>query len=387
MSDMLQVAMVIDPWAHPYNGTVHSARRFVNALEPDGFRFRILAIEDAFVDSKIAGQGFPKLSVPGFNAIIDSMRAPLARPVARLVDAALEGVDILHVQYPFFLGFAAISAARRRGIPVICSFHVQPENILDNLGLPRRLFRPALYALFRETFFNRADLVIAPSPMGAELLREHGVTRPIEVLSNGTPDRFFRAHAPQADAEQRCRVVAVGRLAREKRHDVLLRAVASSAHRGRIDLLIGGVGPEEDALRKLARALGVDARFAWLDEQALLEAYGSADLIVHAATAELEGMSVLEAMAAGNAVLVSSSEESACARLIEDPACRFRPGDVAELRQRMDLWLNDPVARARQGAANRIRAEGFSHERSSRALASIYRSLVSSTVEARNDGR
>ncbi|MGA1371025.1 MAG: glycosyltransferase [Pseudomonadales bacterium] len=387
MSDMLQVAMVIDPWAHPYNGTVHSARRFVNALEPDGFRFRILAIEDAFVDSKIAGQGFPKLSVPGFNAIIDSMRAPLARPVARLVDAALEGVDILHVQYPFFLGFAAISAARRRGIPVICSFHVQPENILDNLGLPRRLFRPALYALFRETFFNRADLVIAPSPMGAELLREHGVTRPIEVLSNGTPDRFFRAHAPQADAEQRCRIVAVGRLAREKRHDVLLRAVASSAHRGRIDLLIGGVGPEEDALRKLARALGVDARFAWLDEQALLEAYGSADLIVHAATAELEGMSVLEAMAAGNAVLVSSSEESACARLIEDPACRFRPGDVAELRQRMDLWLNDPVARARQGAANRIRAEGFSHERSSRALASIYRSLVSSTVEARNDGR
>jgi glycosyltransferase involved in cell wall biosynthesis len=380
MSTMPQIAMVLDPWAHPFNGTVHSARRFVSALEPDGFRFRILAIEDAFVGSKIAGQGFPKLSVPGFNAIIDRMRAPLARPVARLVDAALEGADILHVQYPFFLGFAAISAARRRGIPVVCSFHVQPENILDNLGLPRGLFRPALYALFRETFFNRADLVIAPSPMGAELLKRHGVTRPIEVLSNGTPDRFFAAHAPQSSAEQRCRVLAVGRLAREKRHDVLLRAVASSRHRARIDLLIGGVGPEERALRRLAQSLGIEARFAWLDDKALLEAYGSADLVVHAATAELEGMSVLEAMAAGNAMLVSSSQESACSRLIEDPACRFRPGDVAELRQRMDLWLDDPVARARQGAANRVLAEGFSHERSSRALATIYRSLARLTT-------
>jgi glycosyltransferase involved in cell wall biosynthesis len=91
-------------------------------------------------------------------------------------------------------------------------------------------------------------------------------------------------------------------------------------------------------------------------------------------------MSVLEAMAAGNAMLVSSSQESACSRLIEDPACRFRPGDVAELRQRMDLWLDDPVARARQGAANRVLAEGFSHERSSRALATIYRSLARLTT-------
>ena len=54
MSNMPQIAMVLDPWAHPFNGTVHSARRFVSALEPDGFRFRILAIEDAFVGSKIA---------------------------------------------------------------------------------------------------------------------------------------------------------------------------------------------------------------------------------------------------------------------------------------------------------------------------------------------
>jgi hypothetical protein len=46
----------------------------------------------------------------------------------------------------------------------------------------------------------------------------------------------------------------------------------------------------------------------------------------------------------------------------------------------MDLWLDDPVARARQGAANRVLAEGFSHERSSRALATIYRSLARSTT-------
>ncbi|MFM8353496.1 MAG: glycosyltransferase [Gammaproteobacteria bacterium] len=371
-----RVAMVIDPWAYPFNGTVVSAQRFVGALDRRGFTFELLAIAGAWPETASRGTLFPKLSVPGFNSIIDRMRAPLARPVAARIEAALDGADLLHVQYPFFLGYAALQAARRRGLPVLCSFHVQPENILNNLGLTHPSWSRALYRLFVAAFYNRADAVIAPSRLGAGLLRAAGVTRPITVLSNGVPASFFAPHAPPVAADGRVRILSIGRLAREKQHDVVLQAVAASRHRHRIDLQIGGLGPQDANLRALAERLGVAVDIGWLGAEALADAYRKADVVLHAATAELEGMSVIEAMAAGNAVVVSDSPDSACAQFITDPKSRFRAGDPADLARRMDHWLDDAEARAASGAANSHWAASLQHECLAGQLADLYRRLA-----------
>jgi glycosyltransferase involved in cell wall biosynthesis len=372
-----RIAVVIDPWAYPYNGTVVSTRRFVPALEAAGFDFRLLAIEGPWEVEQQDGVGFPKLSIPGVNGIIDRMRAPLARPVRERLRQALSGCRLLHVQYPFFLGHAAIGEARRLRIPVVCSFHVQPENILDNLGLSSPLLSRGLYRLFLTRFYNRADRVIAPSAFAAALLRSHGLTSPLTVISNGVPDVFFQQKALPHGG--RFRVLAVGRLAREKQHETLLRAVAASRHRGRIELTIGGVGPRETALRSLAARLGVPARIGWLGPQELLDAYAAADLVVHAGTAELEGMSVLEAMAAGNTVLVADCADSACAHFVTDPRVRFASGDVRDLAGKIDRWLADDGAREAKGEDNRRFAATLSHDRSTARLANVYRELLAPT--------
>ena len=119
--------MVVDPWSLPFNGTVVSTRRFIFALAASGFRIRVLAID---ADPAVDSAAFQRLSIPGFNRIINTMRAPLARPERSKLRAALQDCDVVHVQFPFFLGHAAIGEAKRMGIPVVCSFHVQPENIL-----------------------------------------------------------------------------------------------------------------------------------------------------------------------------------------------------------------------------------------------------------------
>ena len=81
---------------------------------------------------------------------------------------SLSDTDLLHVQYPLFLGYAAIREARRLGIPVICSFHLQPENILLNLGLSGRWMTNLVYRLFCRYFYQRADLIIAPTEFAAD---------------------------------------------------------------------------------------------------------------------------------------------------------------------------------------------------------------------------
>jgi 1,2-diacylglycerol 3-alpha-glucosyltransferase len=371
---MRRVAMVIDPWDHPFNGTVVSARRFVAALAAAGVAFTLLTVGDGPAPAGCRRVGFPRLSIPGVNGIIDRMRAPLARPERERLRAALSDCDLLHVQFPFFLGHAAIGEARRLGIPVICSFHVQPENILMNLGLRSAWLSRVLYRVFIRGFYRPADQVIVPSTFAAELLAAHGLEREVEVLSNGVPDRFFDLTRAPKPAAEPFRVLSVGRLAREKDHATLLRAVAASRHR--IELTLAGAGPRMRWLQALARRLGVAARIGPVSDEELMALYAGADLFVHGGAIELEGMSVLEAMAAGNVVVVGDSPASACGGLVGEARARFRSGDAHDLARRIDGWLDDPDARVAAGAANRRAALEVRHERSAARLVDIYRTCV-----------
>ncbi|MGE0623030.1 MAG: glycosyltransferase [Pseudomonadales bacterium] len=371
-----RIAVVIDPWNYPYNGTVVSTRRFVAALTQAGYEFQILSLAAPDLPGK---EAFEKLSIPGFNRIIDTMRAPLARPGRAKLRSLLTGCDLLHVQYPFFLAHAAIGEARRLGIPVVCSFHVQPENILQNIRLPSRLLSNLLYRLFIRFIYSRADQVIAPSSFAAGLLTRHGLNRPVAVVSNGVPDRFFGvARSPRP--EQGFLLLSVGRLAREKQQETLLHAVALSRHRADITVVLAGVGPRQAYLERLAARLKVNARIGWVDDEALLELHGQADLFVHTGTIELEGMSVLEAMATGNVVVVSDASASACAAMIHEAHARFRKGDSADLAERIDYWLARPEARAAQQRFNRLYAQSLSHDKVSGRLMSLYEEMLRETV-------
>lgn len=373
------IAVVIDPWDFPFNGTVVSTRRFVRALS-NQFDFRILATPatDAATDPIIVP--FRQLSLPGFNGIINAMKVPLARPDRAALRKALAGCGMLHVQFPFFLGYSAISVARKMGLPVVCSFHVQAENLLQNLGIRSATLADLLYPIFVRGFYDRSDLVIAPSDFAAKLLRDHGLTKPVVVISNGVPDAFFdlplRDNSTIAAQTEVYRILSVGRLANEKQHDVILHAVAHSRYHPRIMLHIVGAGPREEALRELAASLRVKAMIESVSDDRLMALYAEADLFVHAGEIELEGMSVLEAMASGKAVLVSDSEHSAAREFIRDPRAQFRNRDAIDLGDKIDRWFEDDAARLLAGRENRRIAAMKTHAASAEALATIYRNIL-----------
>ena len=95
----LRVGMVVDPWDLPFNGTVVSARRFVEALSDD-VSFSIFMTPSRDVPLPAQAVLFDKLSIPGVNHIIDRMQAPVAKPNRTTLDEAMASLDVLHVQYP-----------------------------------------------------------------------------------------------------------------------------------------------------------------------------------------------------------------------------------------------------------------------------------------------
>lgn len=370
LSERLRIAYVTDTIGGRLGGGVVAARNVVSQLRTH--HDVVVAAADA--------SGFGDVRLPGFVLPVRAMRDmqfTMARPDRGALSRALEGVDVAHLQFPFWLSMVAVREARRLGVPVVAAFHVQPENALYNVGIRWKWLARAIYRFWVDRVFNRADAVVCPTEFARRKLIEHGLVRPAYVISNGVPPDVSRLDAPREPAHVgRVVVLSVGRLAAEKRQDVLIEAVHQSAYRDRIALVLAGAGPREAKLRRLAADLHVDAEIGFLPRERLLRLLGTADLMVHPGEVELEGIAVLEAMRAGLPAIVAESPESAASGLALGSDLSFPAGDATILARRIDALVAHPLrrehARVRAVAASRA----YSFEASVASLEQVYRGVV-----------
>jgi glycosyltransferase involved in cell wall biosynthesis len=379
----LRIAMVIDAWDEANNGAVVSTRRFTDLLRARGHTVEVLAT-GVPAPGKVP---FPTFYIPTPGNIMQKMRLPFGWPERRLLEEALARQDVVHVQFPFYLGIRAISVARARGIPVVSTFHVQAEHLLHNVGIRNRRMVDWVYRFFLRTAYNRSDHVVCPSAFAERELRGYGLHVPSSVISNGVPPEYRplpRAECPAF--EDKFTILSVGRLAREKRHDLLMEAIRASAHEKRIQLVILGDGPLKEKLQEQGRTLTNPPVFRWLKPAELIPYYGGADLCVHAAEVEVECMSVLEAMACGLPCVIADSPLSATPQFALSQEFLFQAGSREDLTRKIDHWIEHPEALARARAEYREASQRYSVEASLEKLLAVYRQVVAARAGAAPGG-
>jgi len=379
-TDGLRIAWVADTFDGAQSGGVVSARRFVAALRERH--------EVTVVSGGPPGPGrvaLPRFTVPGFGRVMSEMGFAFAWPSGRVLEQAFRQADVVHLQFPFALGVRSIGLARRAGVPVVAAFHVQPQNMFLNVGLRAEALTELTYRFFLRTYFERADAVVVPTAFARDELVRRGLSVPVEVISNGIASAF----APGPDERSprhrgKLLVLAVGRLAREKRLDVVIEGVRRARGAHRIQLVVTGRGPEERRVRALGAALPLPAEVGFLSDEELGRHLRSADLLVHASEVELEGMAVLEAMGCGTPALVADGPQSAARRLAVSPDFLFRAGDAADLARRLDALLEEPgrLAAARARCLELAGERGI--EGSVRQLEALYRRLARTRPEGRS---
>jgi len=380
----LRVAMVIDAWDEANNGAVVSTRRFSELLRGQGHTVEVLAT-GAPAPGKIP---LPTFFVPTPGRIMQKMRLPFAWPTRRVLEEVLARQDLIHVHFPFYLGIRAITLARRAGVPVVSTFHVQAEHLLHNVNVHSERLVRGVYRFFLRTTYDRSDHVICPSAFAERELRRHGLRAPTSVISNGVPPEYRPLPPEQCHRfEGRFTILSVGRLAREKHHDLLIEAVRRSSHEPRIQLVVLGDGPERARLEAMGRGLTNPPVFRWLEPAELIPYYGGADLCVHAADVEVECMSVLEAMACGLPCLVARAPLSATSQFALSEDFLFEAGDGEALTRRIDRWIEDPEGLARAREAYREAAQRYRVEASAEKLVEVYRRVIADRAGAAPGGR
>jgi glycosyltransferase involved in cell wall biosynthesis len=368
----LRVAMVIDVWDDAANGAVISTRRFTELLRERGHTVTVLA-GGVPAPGKIA---LPPFAIPLADGIMRKMRFLFAWPDRGLLAAAFAEHDLVHVQMPFYLGVRAVAIARKMGLPVVTTFHVLAENLLYNVGIRSQTMADLVYRLWLRTFFNRSDQVICPSAFAEAELRRYGLRVPTTVISNGVPGRFHRVPGEPLADDGKFVVLTVGRLATEKRHDLIVEAIRRSRHERRIQLVILGDGPLREKLKARARGLTNPPRFGFVPSDELPRYYSAANLFIHAAQVELEGMSVLESMACGAPCLIARAPKSAASQFAPDPRYLFESGLLEDLTAKIDGLLDHPEQLEEASAAAERVASDYRIERSLARLEQVYAELV-----------
>jgi alpha-1,6-mannosyltransferase len=169
------------------------------------------------------------------------------------------------------------------------------------------------------TIARACDAVFCSSKWQTEKLARHGVKA--EHLPFGVDKDVFHPRDRKPAGEKR--LIAVGRLAIEKRFDVVVDAMGKLPD---ATLVIYGDGPERKRLEKRAPENVQFAGFS-KDKDALADAISNADALVHGCPHETFGIAIAEAIACGTPVVVpdeGGASELAAPAFSE----KYRAGDV-----------------------------------------------------------
>lgn len=237
---------------------------------------------------------------------------------------------------------------------------------------------------FTRTVYNRADLVLTPSITLKEELEAHGVTVPVEYLSNGIDISLI---APKESYASTGRLLHAGRLGHEKNVDVVVNAFAKAlGQHPDATLDIVGDGPAREILERQIERLGIGSRVrlrGFMDRAALGKIYRDYDAFVTASTIETQGIVLLEAMSAGlpiigvRALAVPELVAEGRAGLLVDP------GDEAAFADAITRLLADETLRAGMGAACRIDVQSHALPSIITRLESFYEALIDATPSSR----
>lgn len=308
----LRIGLFVDTYTPHINGVVTSVRTLEQELRRQGHEVYIFTVkvkaEPQWQDNvfRLPSISFPFYPDHRIGLCCSRQGMQLLRQL---------NLDIIHTHTEFSLGLFGRIAAYKLKVPLVHTYHTMYEDYTHYLtlgiadGAARKLAR-----LFSRLYCRNCQAVIAPSPKTRQALESYGVTTNIHVIPTGIPLERFRPQNRDPQRLQQLRqqlhiqpqqpvIVYVGRLAKEKSIDVLLYQFQRLLqHMPEALCLIVGGGPEEASIRNLAQELRLGDRIRFAGEQDYKDIplyYGLGHIFVSASTTETQGLTYIEAMAAG----------------------------------------------------------------------------------------
>ena len=356
----MKVLIATDTYYPDVNGAAYFTYRLATSLAKRGHHVFVMCPSRSFKNTVSNDKGVTVYGIRSISILVyrNFRISPLF--ISRTIRGVVEEIspDIIHIQNHFLIGRRVVSAAKKLGIPVIGTNHFMPENLVHYLHLPEIAEGGLRKGAWRDCvrIFEQLDVVTTPTKTAAALLRNAGFRKDVMPISCGIDLERFK---PTNDGLYLKQIFAVpnnkqvllyvGRLDKEKKIDVILRALPDILRVTNVHLVVVGMGKEKQKLEELAEDLGIQKAVTFtgfVPDKDLQNIYRIADLFVIAGIAELQSIVTMEAMASGLPVVAVNA--MALPELVHDGenGYLFSDGDSQMLAEKVIAILSNQAMRA-----------------------------------------
>ena len=315
----MRIAIFTDTYPPYVNGVSTSCFNLANILTKEGHE--VLVVAPRFSEGKLEQIG-NVLYVPGVylkKYYGFRMTNIFATKPVKIIKKFKP--DVIHNQTDWTIGVLARRIAHKFKLPIVYTYHTSYEDY--TYYVVRGFMEPFAKKLMRgyaKLIADRATEFIAPSDKTKDYMRNAGSDVYINVIPSGIDFSIFKkgnidqekiaTFKKEHHIRETTKVFLIlGRLAKEKSMDVSLKGIAAYHKKHPevdIKVLVVGDGPAHEELMLLVEELGITDIVDFIGQVSGLEVpfyYHLADIYTSASITETQGLTFMEAMAAGNIVL------------------------------------------------------------------------------------
>lgn len=234
-------------------------------------------------------------------------------------------LDLIHTHTEFSLGIFGRIMAKELKLPTVHTYHTIYEDYTHYITHFKSLDKraKAFVRVFTKICCNTAEQVIVPTEKVKELLLKYSVYRDISIVPTGVNLKKFNPDLyPKEDVlnlrqqygikpEDKV-LLYLGRISKEKNIAEIIEAMPEYMKtREQVKFLIVGGGPEMDILKELVNKQKMEDRIIFTGPQPWDNIglfYQLGDVFVSASQSETQGLTYIEAMAAGLPVVAKKDK-------------------------------------------------------------------------------
>lgn len=310
----MRVGIFTDTYPPFINGVSTSILMLEKALKEKGHQVFIVTVNPENMSYKYENEDHV-IRIPGIPIGIYDYRLTGIYPLRAINKIKKWNLDIIHSHTEFGIGTFARIIAKQFNIPLVHTYHTMYEDYVHYVtkGYFDKSSKKLVEYLTKFYCDKTAKELIVPSKKTYDLFKEkYKVDKSIHIVPTGIDvARFYRENLDlkiikNLKNELKIKpndkiVLFVGRLAKEKNIEFLIKNHSEIIKKNKCKLMIVGDGPDYehyiDLIKKyrITQSVIITGSIPWSE---IPYYYGMADIFVTASTTETQGLTLIEAMAA-----------------------------------------------------------------------------------------
>ena len=384
----MRIGLFTDTYPPFINGVSTSVQMLENALRKKGHKVFIVTVNPEDMKYHLENNG-RVLRIPGIPTGIYDYRLTTLYPIKAVNIIKEWNLDVIHTHTEFGIGTFARVIGKQFDIPIIHTYHTMYEDYVHYItkGYFNGPSKKIVEYLTKFYCDKTIEELIVPTKKTYDLFKEkYKYDRNVHIIPTGIEiDRFYKENIDLNKVksirkelgikDDEVAILYVGRISSEKSIDFLINnQVQLLKDNKKCRLIIVGDGPDLDNYKKLSKKNKIEdkviftGKVPWEDVPLY---YNMADIFVTASHTETQGLTVIEAMAAGR-VVVALDDESFRNTVI-DGLTGYLFKNKKEYISRMNELIKDKRKRENMGKQGRINSEIYSSKYFAERVLEVYK--------------